>query len=119
MKLNTEQDKQSEKLNTPRRVIVKQSPDKMYIDGYLISMIDANGEMFRKAFFPDDTKGIKDLIAHLQKTNEYLQIKVSTVSTIVTLERGLTTEKFTYTRFNGDERKTAVIDDITKIFKSK
>lgn len=103
--------------NKPARVVIKQSADKFYIDGYLVSMIDANGEMFRKAFFPDDADGIKRFVARLQETNNYLQIKISTVSTVVELDRGLTTEKFTYTRYSGEERKTIVIDDITKIFK--
>lgn len=108
---------QIEAAATPKRVIVKNTAANQYIDGYLVSMIDDNGELFRRAFFPTETDKLKAFIGNLQRANRYLQVKISTVTTLVEFDRGLTTEAYTYTRYKDDQRKTSTLNDMTKIFK--
>lgn len=98
---------------------VKQDPNKGKIDAYMVTFITSDGEKFRKIFFPTEIPAMRKYIGQLGKQNNCLSIRISSITSMVTLERGMTTEPYTYTRTINGQTSHNSITDITKIFRRK
>lgn len=91
--------------------------EKLRQTGYILSVVDENGELFQKHYTATDVEGLKRSLKNIQTQNRYLSIEITKVEKIATFTRGTTKEVYTFNRTQNGVNKTTLIADITRAFK--
>lgn len=91
--------------------------EKLRQTGYVLTVVDANGELFQKHYTAAEIDGLKSSLKNIQTQNRYLSIEITRVEKIATFSRGTTEEIYTFNRTQNGVNKTTLIADITKAFK--
>lgn len=91
--------------------------EKLRQTGYILTVIDENGEIFQKHYTATEIEGLKRSLKNIQTQNRYLSIEVTKVEKMATFTRGTTKEVYTFNRTVHGVSKTTQIADITRAFK--